>query len=145
MIPKEQKRRYVTKTLENVCVRRDSVENVVTAMLQASGVTHSFRVVGVMRGAPSPPTVMPQVSVPASLGSQGGLAVSAVQATSASLSASSVIVTRLAVLGSLATTKVNASVRTTTVGLIVTCAVKDFTTSPCVKVSFNEVLETVLC
>lgn len=131
--PKEQRRRYVTRTLGNACVRRDSVENVVTAMLQDSGVTHSSRAVAATRGGLPPQTVMPRVSVPVSLGSQGGVAVSAVRAISASLTVFHVIVTKLAVLESLATTRANASVRTTTVGRIVICAVKDFTTFLCVK------------
>lgn len=129
----------MTKKLGNACVRRDSVESVVTAVLQDSGVIHLSRHVAATRGALPPRTVIHLVSVPASLGSQDGLAISAVQATSASLTVSHVTVTRLAVLGSPATTRVNASVRTTTVALIVICAVRDFTTSLDVKVSFNEV------
>lgn len=129
----------MTRKLESVCARKGSAVPVVTAMLQGGGATLSSRVVAAMRKAPPPLTVMPRVSVPVSLGSLVGRAVSVVQATSASQTVSHATVNNLAALGYHATTMGNANAKTTTVVLTVTCAVKAFTTSLFVKVNFQQI------
>ena len=125
----------MTKTLENACVSKVSVVAGVTAVHQGSGVTHSSRAAAAIRRDPHPATVMPRVSVGVCKGSRAGRVASAVPATSASLTVCHVTVTRREVLGYPAAARVNASVRTTTVALIVISAVKDSTTFLSVKVS----------
>lgn len=134
VMPKEQRLKFVTRKLENACARKGSVAGVVTVMRRGGGATLSSRAVAAMRRALPPPTAMLLVSVPACSGSLVGRAVSAVQATSVSLTVSPATVTRLAALEYLATTRVNASAKTTTAGLTVTSAVKGFTTFLFVKV-----------
>lgn len=109
---------------------------VVTAARQGFGATLSSRAVAAMKKVLPPLTVMPLVSVPVSLGSLVGRVVSAVLATLASLTVSLATVTSLAALGYRATTKENASARIILVVLTVICAVKDFTISLVVKVTF---------
>lgn len=139
VMPKEQRLKSVTRKLENASVRKGSVALGVTAMHLGGGAILSSRAVAAMRKALPPLTVMPLVNVPVSLGSLDGHVVSAVQATSASLTVSLATVTRQAALGYHVMTVVNASAKITTVALTVTSAVKDFTIFLFVKVMFCKI------
>lgn len=123
----------------SACVPLGMLVRGVTAMHQATGVILMSRTVAAMRRVPQMPSVTPWAGVPACLDSLAGHVTSAALAIMTSPAVLPATVTLPATWASPAAMRESVSVRTTMAEQSVTCAVKDFTTFPSVKVGSDDI------